>query len=77
MILAKLKGQIVTLKEPATSLQVKLEKPITLNTKFEAAELSPFIKDNVLYGDQYQFWKKSDKKNTIIYLQHYENMTFI
>jgi regulatory protein YycI of two-component signal transduction system YycFG len=28
-----------------------------------------------LYGDHYQFWKKDDKKNTITYFQHYENMT--
>ncbi|MEH7112242.1 two-component system regulatory protein YycI [Neobacillus niacini] len=73
--IAKLKGQTVILKEPSTTLLVRLEKPITINTKFEAAELAPFIKDNVLYGDQYQFWKKNDKNNTIIYLQQYENMT--
>ena len=73
--IAKLKGQTVNLKEPSTTLQVKLDKPIQVNAKFEAAELTPFIKDNVLYGDQYQYWKKDDKKNTIIYFQHYENMT--
>jgi regulatory protein YycI of two-component signal transduction system YycFG len=71
----KLKGQTALLKEPSTTLQVKLDKPIQLDTEFEAAELTPFIKDNVLYGDQYQFWKKDDKKNTIVYSQHYENMT--
>jgi regulatory protein YycI of two-component signal transduction system YycFG len=73
--LAKLKGQSSTLKEPSTTLQVKLDKPIQVNTKFEAAELTPFVRENVLYGDQYQFWKKNDKKNTIIYFQHYKNMT--
>jgi regulatory protein YycI of two-component signal transduction system YycFG len=71
----KLKGQTTALKEPSKSLQVKLDKPIPLNAKFEAADLTPFIKDNVLYGDQYQFWKKDDKKNTITYFQHYGNMT--
>ncbi|MDM5329554.1 two-component system regulatory protein YycI [Neobacillus sp. CF12] len=71
----KLKDQIALLKEPSTTLQVKLDKPIALNTKFEAAELTSFVRDNVLYGDQYQFWKKSDKKNTIVYFQHYDNMT--
>jgi regulatory protein YycI of two-component signal transduction system YycFG len=54
---------------------VKLDKPIPLKAKFEAADLTPFIKDNVFYGDQYQFWKKDDKKNTITYFQHYGNMT--
>lgn len=72
---AKLKGQTTPLKEPSLTLQVKLDKPIQLNTKFEASELTPFIRDYVLYGDQYHFWKKNDKKNTIIYFQHYENMT--
>lgn len=71
----KLKEQSALLKEPGTTLQVKLDKPIALNTKFEAAELTSFVRDNVLYGEQYQFWKKNDKKNTIIYFQHYENMT--
>jgi regulatory protein YycI of two-component signal transduction system YycFG len=71
----KLKNQSPLLKEPTTSLLVKLDKPIALSAKFEAAELTSFIKDNILYGDQYQFWKKNDKKNTIIYFQHYENMT--
>ncbi|NYE06176.1 regulatory protein YycI of two-component signal transduction system YycFG [Bacillus niacini] len=71
----KLKGQTTALKEPSTSLQMKLDKPIPLNEKFEAADITAFIKDNVLYGDQYQFWKKDDKKNTITYFQHYGNMT--
>jgi regulatory protein YycI of two-component signal transduction system YycFG len=73
--LTKLKGQTALLKEPSTALMVKLDKPIVLKPKFEAAELTPFIKDNVLYGGQYKFWKKDDKKNTIIYFQHFENMT--
>lgn len=72
---AKLKGQTTLLKEPSLTLHVDLDKPIPINTKFEASELTPFIRDNVLYGDQYQFWKKDDKKNKIIYFQHYENMT--
>jgi regulatory protein YycI of two-component signal transduction system YycFG len=71
----ELKGQTTALKEPSTSLQVKLDKPISLNAKFEAADITSFIKDNVLYGDQYQFWKKDDKKNTITYFQQYGNMT--
>jgi regulatory protein YycI of two-component signal transduction system YycFG len=73
--ITKLKGQTVLLNEPGTALIVKLDKPIELKPKFEAAELTPLIKDNVLYGNQYKFWKKDDKKNTIIYFQQYENMT--
>ena len=50
-----------------------LEKPLQLSSKFEPAELSDFLKDNVLYGDHYQFWEKNDKKNTITFFQQYEN----
>jgi regulatory protein YycI of two-component signal transduction system YycFG len=71
---AKLKGQTSLLKEPTATLQVTLEKPIQLNSKFELAELTPFVRDNVLYGEQYQFWEKNDKKNTITYFQQYGNM---
>lgn len=70
----KLKGQASILKESSATLQVTLEKPIELKAKFEPAELTPFVKENVLYGDQYQFWEKNDKKNTITYFQQYENM---
>jgi regulatory protein YycI of two-component signal transduction system YycFG len=73
--ITKLKGQTALLKEPSSALIVKLDKPIALKPKFEAAELTSFIKDNVLYGSEYKFWKKEDKKNTIIYFQQYENMT--
>jgi regulatory protein YycI of two-component signal transduction system YycFG len=70
---AKLKGQTALLKEPTTTIQVTIEKPIQLSTKFEPAELASFLKNNILYGDHYQYWEKSDKKNTITYFQKYEN----
>jgi regulatory protein YycI of two-component signal transduction system YycFG len=73
--LAKLKGQTGNLKEPGTTLQVTLEKPFQLSSKFEPAELLTFIKDNVLYGDHYQFWEKDDQKKTITYFQQYENFS--
>jgi regulatory protein YycI of two-component signal transduction system YycFG len=71
--LEKLKGQSATFKEPGTTLLVTLEKPFQLNSKFEPVELAAFLKDNVLYGEHYQFWEKNDKKNTITYFQQYEN----
>jgi regulatory protein YycI of two-component signal transduction system YycFG len=71
----KLKGQTALLKEASSKLLVKLDKPIPLSTKFEPTELTTFIRDHVLYGDQYHFWEKNDKNNTIVYFQHYENMT--
>lgn len=71
----KFKGQSSGfLKEP-TKILVTLEKPFQLSSTFEPAELSSFVKDNVLYGDHYQFWEKDDKKNTITYFQQYDNFT--
>lgn len=70
---AKLKGQSVTLKDPGTTLQAEFEKPFALSNKFEPAELASFLKDNILYGDQYQFGEKNEKKSTITYFQQYES----
>lgn len=69
----KLKDQVPSLKEPGTTLQAQFEEPFQLSDKFEPAELASFLKDNILYGDQYQFGEKDDKKNTITYYQQYEN----
>ncbi|MGJ7911116.1 two-component system regulatory protein YycI [Neobacillus sp. LXY-1] len=70
--LAKVKGEVIT-KDDGTTLLVTLEKPYQISEKFEPAELTNFLKGNVPYGDHYQYWEKSDKKNTITYYQHYEN----
>jgi regulatory protein YycI of two-component signal transduction system YycFG len=69
----KLKGQLPTLKEPGTTLQAQLEKPFQISDKFVPTELASFVKDNILFGDQYQFGEKDDKKNTITYYQQFEN----
>lgn len=71
---AKLKtGQFSLIKEPGTTLEVTLEKPYQLSSKFEPAELASFLKDNILFGDHYQFGEKNDKTSTITYFQQYEN----
>lgn len=68
----KLKKQKVALKVPSTTLIVNLEKPFQLSSKFEPAELATFLKDNVLYGEHYQFWGRNDEQRTITYFQTYE-----
>lgn len=50
-----------------------LDEPIQLSSKFEPADLAAFLKENILYGDHYQFWEKNDKKHTITYYQDNEN----
>ncbi|MGF6953118.1 regulatory protein YycI of two-component signal transduction system YycFG [Neobacillus sp. B4I6] len=70
----KLKGQTVILSGiGTTSLHAKLEKPLQLTNKFEPAELSTFLTDNVLFGEDYQFGEKSNKDQTITYYQRSEN----
>lgn len=71
--IAKLKGQRATSVEPSSTLVVMLDKPVQLNSKFKPSDLAPFINENILYGDHYQFWEKNDKKHTITYFQQYEN----
>lgn len=69
----KLKSHVSSLKESGTTIQVNLDKPYQLTGKFEPSGLASFLKDQVLFGSHYQFWEKSDKKNTITYIQQYDN----
>lgn len=73
--IAKLKGQAVTFKD-GTTIEATLDKSVRLGSKFEPSELSSFLKENILYGDHYQFWKKDDKLNTITYFEQNDNDPF-
>ncbi|WP_042354554.1 two-component system regulatory protein YycI [Bacillus rubiinfantis] len=70
---AKLKGQRAILEEPSTTLIVNLEKPLQLSSKLESADVTAFLKENILYGDHYQFWEKDEKQQTLTYFQQFEN----
>lgn len=74
--IAKLKGQKAILLGTGTTIEATLEKPFQLSSKFEPAELSSLLSQNILYGDHYQFWDKDDKKNTITYYQENDNIPF-
>jgi regulatory protein YycI of two-component signal transduction system YycFG len=66
----KLKGQPVVIRGTgSTTLHVTLEKPLKITAKFEPAELSAFLNDNVLFGEDYQFGEKSEKDQSITYFQ--------
>jgi regulatory protein YycI of two-component signal transduction system YycFG len=69
----KLKGQSATSVEPSSTLVAKLDKPVQLSSKFQPADFASFLKENILYGDHYQFWSKDDKKRTITYFQQYNS----
>jgi regulatory protein YycI of two-component signal transduction system YycFG len=70
----KLKGQTAVLRGTGTTLFSTLEKPIQITSKFEPAELAAFLKDHVLFSDDYQYGEKSDKDKTITYFQLSENV---
>jgi regulatory protein YycI of two-component signal transduction system YycFG len=70
--LAKLKGQMAYLKD-ATTIDSTMNKPVQLSSKFKADEVTSFVKKNVLYGNNYKFFSKNDKKGTITFYQQYEN----
>lgn len=73
--LAKLDHQTAYINN-GTTIQATLDKPVALGAKVDSIEVSNFLKENVLYGDQYVFWKKDAKKHTITYYQDYENNPF-
>jgi regulatory protein YycI of two-component signal transduction system YycFG len=74
--LTKLKGQNAFLLNDGTMIESSLENQVQLDSKFEEGDLSNFLNENVLYGDQYKFFSKNDKKNTITLYQQYEKNTF-
>jgi regulatory protein YycI of two-component signal transduction system YycFG len=71
----KIKGKAVVLRGAGTTtLHATLEKPLQVTSKFEPAELSAFLMDHVLFGEDYQFGEKSDIDKTITYYQQSENV---
>jgi regulatory protein YycI of two-component signal transduction system YycFG len=66
-----LSNQMVTIRGD-TQLDSILKEPLAITEKSGQEELNQFIKDNVLYGDQYHFWKRSSDGSTIIYTQQYK-----
>jgi regulatory protein YycI of two-component signal transduction system YycFG len=71
----KLKGQMAYLKD-ATTIEAAFAKPVQLSSKFSVREVTSFLRENILYGDHYQFFSKNDKKGTITFYQQYENKEF-
>ena len=67
-----LSNQMVTINHN-TELVSILKEPLPISEKFGPTELNNFIKENVLYGDQYRFWKKSSDGSSIVYTQQYKD----
>lgn len=56
-----------------TVLDSILKEPILISEEFGPTELNNFIKGNILYGDQYRFWKRSSDGTSIVYTQQYKD----
>ncbi|MBS4189861.1 two-component system regulatory protein YycI [Bacillus sp. FJAT-49705] len=69
----KLKGQDLEVSTD-NALKSILDKPYDLKDKFEVADVNSFVKNNVLNGDQYRFWKKEG--STIYYYQQFNDKVF-
>ncbi|MEH7123477.1 two-component system regulatory protein YycI [Bacillus sp. JJ1532] len=69
----KLKGQRLQVNT-GNVLKFVLDKPYELSDKLDTAEINSFVKNNVLYGDQYRFWKKEE--NAITYYQQFDDKVF-
>lgn len=50
------------------------DETFKISNNFDPKELDEFIKENILYGDQYRFWEKRD--STITYYQVYGDQVF-
>ncbi|KOP71610.1 two-component system regulatory protein YycI [Cytobacillus solani] len=69
----KLKGQQVTVNDGLV-LTATLDKPYELKDKLDTAEINSFVKNHVIYGDQYRFWGKDENK--ITYYQQFKDKVF-
>ena len=58
-----------------TVLESFLDKPLEIKDQSNTIEINNFIKNHVLYGDQYSFWEKNTESNTITYYQQYDGKT--
>jgi regulatory protein YycI of two-component signal transduction system YycFG len=68
-------NQTIKIQSSGIELSSTLDEPIEIKEKFDPAELTDFIRNHVLYGDQYRFWEKSKDGNTITYYQKFEDKT--
>lgn len=67
-----LSDQTVTIND-GTMLESILKEPIKVTEKFGPDELNQYIKEHVLYGSQYKFWKQSSDGKEITYTQQYNS----
>lgn len=50
-------------------------KPINLEEDFSDEELIQIVRDNVLYGNEYEYWSYNKEEQAILFFQRYEGRT--
>lgn len=71
----KLSKQKVEVTEE-TFLQSELDVPLEIKDNFDPEQIDDFVKDNVINGEQYRFWKYDEEEQRIIYYQEYKDRPF-
>lgn len=69
-----LEDQSPVIRKDGTIIESTLDEPIEISDKF-IPELNNFIKNHILYGEDYRFWEQSKDDTMIIYYQNYEGKT--
>lgn len=65
--------QVETANE--TVLQAHFIKPVPLQDPKDGYRLTEFLRQNIIAGDQYAFWKYDEDLRALIYFQQYEGKT--
>jgi len=73
--LKELKNQKTTIINK-NKLTGQFDDKIKFDSKIVGTELETFLKENILYGKDYQFWSYNKEANTIVFYQYVENKIF-
>ncbi|MDQ0230924.1 two-component system regulatory protein YycI [Metabacillus malikii] len=61
------------MKAGYTTLSMSLEKPYPIPDVNVKSKVTQFLKENVLYGEMYEYWYLDKEENAIICIQKYKN----
>lgn len=70
-----LEDQAVIVKDGSV-IQAGLNDPVKIGKKFDLTELDQFVKNNILYGNDYGYGHYDKEEKTITYYQKYKDKLF-
>ncbi|MGE8204802.1 two-component system regulatory protein YycI [Heyndrickxia sp. NPDC080065] len=70
--------QVITIGPNKTTLLSTFKKPIKLKSETDQIkiQLESILKGNILFGDQYKFWKYDKEQKIIVFYQTFEDKMF-